>query len=48
MHISNTKDVTIAGVAAQVIRVSGTQLTVITSGIQPTGCADQGAMPSGR
>jgi IPT/TIG domain len=32
--------VTVAGVAAQVIKVSGTQLIVVTSGVQPTGCTD--------
>jgi hypothetical protein len=32
--------VTVAGVAAQVIRVSGTEVVAITPGIQPTGCGD--------
>ena len=32
--------VTVANVAAQVIRVSGTEVVVITPGIQPQGCAD--------
>ncbi|HXI12583.1 MAG TPA: IPT/TIG domain-containing protein [Thermoanaerobaculia bacterium] len=32
--------VTIGGVAAQVIRVSGTQIVAITSGVQLTGCGD--------
>src|SRR5205085_2448406 len=32
--------VTLAGVAAQVIRVSGTEVVVISPGIQPTSCAD--------
>jgi hypothetical protein len=32
--------VVVAGVAARVIRVSGTQLLAITNGVTPTGCAD--------
>lgn len=32
--------VTLAGIAAQVIRVSGTQLLVRSSGVQPPSCAD--------
>jgi len=32
--------VTTAGVAAQVVRVSGSEIIAITNGVQPTGCAD--------
>jgi hypothetical protein len=32
--------VTIGGIAAQVISVSGTKIVAITGGVQPTGCAD--------
>ncbi len=32
--------VSVAGRAAQVVKVAGTQVTVITSSIQPTGCSD--------